>query len=112
MIPAGIAAFPKCYMDALCVHRTMSVFDWIGQAATLGVDGLELYPGFLLDLEDRQYIRRVRDAMAREGLRMPMLCAKARVPPIWPKVSDTFPVTGPKLPLMLGGLASAMLVQT
>jgi sugar phosphate isomerase/epimerase len=62
-------------MDDLCVHRTMSVFDWIAQAATLGVDGLELYPGFLLEIDNPTYIRHVRDAMASHGLRMPMLCA-------------------------------------
>jgi sugar phosphate isomerase/epimerase len=72
---AGIAAFPKCYMDELCVHRTMSVFDWIAQAAALGVDGLEMYPGFLLEIDDPAYIGQVRNAMASHGLRMPMLCA-------------------------------------
>jgi sugar phosphate isomerase/epimerase len=62
-------------MDELCIHRTMSVFDWIAQASTLEVDGLELYPGFLLDLEDPVYLGRVRDAMRAAGLKMPMLCA-------------------------------------
>ena len=33
------------------------------------------------------------------------------VPLIWPDASDIFPITRPKRPLMLGGLASAMLVQ-
>ena len=36
-----LAAFPKCYIDDLCVHQTMTLFDWIGMASTLGVDGLE-----------------------------------------------------------------------
>jgi hypothetical protein len=31
-----LAAFPKCYMDELCVHRSMTVFEWIELAATLG----------------------------------------------------------------------------
>ena len=24
-----LAAFPKCFMDDLCVHHTMTIFDWI-----------------------------------------------------------------------------------
>jgi hypothetical protein len=35
-----LAAFPKCYMDELCVDRTMSLGDWIEIGATLGVQGL------------------------------------------------------------------------
>ena len=45
----NLAAFPKCFMDQLCVDHTMTVFDWIELAATLGVDGLEFYSGFLRD---------------------------------------------------------------
>ena len=44
-----LAAFPKCYMDELCVNRTMSLSDWIEIGATLGVQGLEFYSGFLED---------------------------------------------------------------
>jgi sugar phosphate isomerase/epimerase len=73
--PAGIAAFPKCYMDELCITHTMTIFDWIAQARTLGVDGLELYPGFLESVTDHAYLGRVKDALARAGLQMPMLCA-------------------------------------
>ena len=42
-----IAAFPKCYMDELCIHKTMTVPQWIELASTLGVDGLEFYAGFM-----------------------------------------------------------------
>ena len=42
-----LAAFPKCYIDDLCMHHTMTLFDWIEMASTLGVDGLEFYSGFL-----------------------------------------------------------------
>ncbi len=69
-----IAAFPKCYMDELCVARTMTLFDWIELAAGLGVDGLELYPGFFASFEP-DYLARVKAAMARHGLAMPMLCS-------------------------------------
>lgn len=68
-----LAAFPKCYMDALCVDRSMSVFDWIEMASTLGVDGLEMYPGFFTSLEDA-YLDRVREAVEKRGMLMPMLC--------------------------------------
>ncbi len=68
-----LAAFPKCYMDALCVDRSMSVFDWIEMASGLGVDGLEMYPGFFTSLDDA-YLDRVREAIEKHGMTMPMLC--------------------------------------
>jgi len=46
-----LSAFPKCYMDELCVTLTLSLFDWIEMAATLGVDGLEMYPAFFASLD-------------------------------------------------------------
>ena len=55
-----LAAFPKCFMDQLCVDRTMTVFEWIELAATLGVDGLEFYSGFLRD--DDGFLRECWDA--------------------------------------------------
>ena len=42
-----LAAFPKCFLDALCVERTMRAEEWINLAAdTLDIDGLEFYWGF------------------------------------------------------------------
>ena len=42
-----LAAFPKCFLDHLCVAKTMSVDEWIDRAAAeLDVDGLEFYWGF------------------------------------------------------------------
>ena len=35
-----ISAFPKCYLDAICVNKTMTVFDWIEMAKLLGAEGL------------------------------------------------------------------------
>jgi sugar phosphate isomerase/epimerase len=59
-------------MDQLCVQRTMSLTDWIELAATLGVDGLEFYSGFI---EDRpEFLRSAKAALERHGLQMPMLC--------------------------------------
>ena len=69
-----LAAFPKCFMDHLCVSRTMSLFDWIEQAATIeGVEGLELYDGFFESFEP-DYLERVKKALENHGLAMPMLC--------------------------------------
>src|SRR5271167_4006891 len=67
-----LAAFPKCYMDELCVHHTMTLFQWIEQAATLGVDGLEFYSGFLED--DETFLKEVKAALVKHKLEMPMLC--------------------------------------
>ena len=68
-----LAAFPKCYMDELSVDRSMTLFQWIDMAADLGVDGLEMYSGFLMSL-DNDYLDRVREALARRKLVMPMMC--------------------------------------
>jgi sugar phosphate isomerase/epimerase len=67
-----LAAFPKCYMDDLCVHKTMTLFEWIELAATLGVDGLEFYSGFLDD--DEKFLNRVKSELEKHDLEMPMLC--------------------------------------
>ncbi len=68
-----IAAFPKCYLDAICVHRTMTVFDWIQMARSLDAEGLEMYEGFFTSLEDG-YIDAVAEAIHDAGFAMPMLC--------------------------------------
>ncbi len=69
-----ISAFPKCYMDELCISRTLSLIQWIDMAATLGVDGLEFYPGFFSSF-DTAYLEMIRERMHQHNLLMPMLCA-------------------------------------
>jgi sugar phosphate isomerase/epimerase len=69
-----LSVFPKCYMDALCVTRTMSLFEWIDLAATLGVDGVEMYPGFFESFEPA-YLERVARHLDEAGLEAPMMCA-------------------------------------
>jgi sugar phosphate isomerase/epimerase len=59
-------------MDQLCVDRTMTLLEWIELAATLGVDGLEFYSGFLNS--DSQFLAEAKNALTRHGLQMPMLC--------------------------------------
>jgi sugar phosphate isomerase/epimerase len=67
-----LAAFPKCYMDELCVHRTMTLRDWIEMGATLGVQGLEFYSGFLED--NKAFLQETKQSLEKHGLQMPMLC--------------------------------------
>jgi sugar phosphate isomerase/epimerase len=69
-----LSVFPKCYMDALCVTRTMTLFEWIDLAATLGVDGVEMYPGFFESFEP-SYLEKVSAHLRRAGLEAPMMCA-------------------------------------
>ena len=69
-----LSAFPKCYMDDLCVTKTMTLFDWIDLAATLGVAGVEMYPGFFESLEP-EYLDKVKKHLDAKGLEAPMMCA-------------------------------------
>jgi sugar phosphate isomerase/epimerase len=68
-----LAAFPKAFMDPLCVTGEMSVRDWVGLAATCDIDGLEFYSGFLELKEPRNWAG-ARAAAEDKGLPIPMLC--------------------------------------
>jgi sugar phosphate isomerase/epimerase len=68
-----IAAFPKCYLDEISVHRTMSVFEWIEMAKELGAEGLEMYVGFFPTFDD-SFVDSVGEAIRRAGFAMPMMC--------------------------------------
>src|SRR5438132_13918138 len=70
---AELAAFPKCYLDDIIVHKSMTLLGWVEQAATLGVDGLEMHDRFFDGASDafvEQVIARVHD----HNLSMPMMC--------------------------------------
>lgn len=69
-----ISLFPKGDLDALAVHRTMTVFDWIEKASALPADGLELYSG-MFERTDTGYLDAIGEALALHGFEMPMLCA-------------------------------------
>jgi sugar phosphate isomerase/epimerase len=73
-----LAAMPKCFMDALGISKTMTVFEWIDLAEIhlkpVGVTGLELHPGFLRSFAP-DYLRDVRNAIEDAGFTMPMFCA-------------------------------------
>ncbi len=68
-----LAAFPKAYMTALCKDGSMRVSEWIDLAATLDVDGLEWYAGFL-EMEDRTNWPRFRQQVEDHSLVIPMMC--------------------------------------
>jgi len=68
-----LAAFPKAWMDPLCVTGKMTLREWIDLAATLDLDGLEFYAGFL-DLADEQNWPIARAAVEAHGMTIPMLC--------------------------------------
>ncbi len=68
-----LSAFPKCYIDAIAVERSMTVFDWIEMARSLDADGLEMFDAFFESLDDA-YIHRVGEAIRAAGFAMPMLC--------------------------------------
>src|SRR6516164_10531265 len=69
-----LSVFPKCYMDELCVTKTMTHSDCIELAATLDVDGIEMYPGFLQSFEP-EYLARLKAQLFKHGLAAPMMCA-------------------------------------
>ena len=69
-----LAAFPKCYIDDLCVHHTMTVFDWIELASGLGIDGLELqrrvrlqYPRLPVILITAHYDNEIQERALSQG---------------------------------------------
>lgn len=68
-----LAAFPKAYMQALCRDGTMTVAEWIDLAATLGVEGVEWYAGFL-EMADEAAWPRFRRAVEAHGMTIPMMC--------------------------------------
>jgi sugar phosphate isomerase/epimerase len=69
-----LAAFPKCYLDDMTVHKTLTVEQWIDLVAEqLDVDGLEFYWGFTPD-QDPAALAALRERAAARGLAIPMMC--------------------------------------
>ena len=68
-----LAAFPKAYLHALCRDGSMTIADWIELAATLGVEGVEWYAGFL-EMADEAAWPRFRGAVEDRGMTIPMMC--------------------------------------
>ena len=68
-----LAAFPKAWMQELCVDGSLSLERWIEMVSTLDVDGLEFYSGFL-DLKDPSGWERYRVLAEDRGLAVSMMC--------------------------------------
>src|SRR5439155_7182772 len=68
-----LAAFPKCYLDALCVRRDMTVDQWIDLALQFDVDGLEFYWGFIPHDNPSEW-ERLRRKVESQHRAIPMMC--------------------------------------
>jgi len=68
-----LAAFPKGWLDDLCVSGSLSLAQWIDMGAELKVDGLEFFCGFL-DLDQRRRWGEYRRMVEDRGMTIPMLC--------------------------------------
>lgn len=60
-------------MQALCKDGTMKLAEWIELAATLQIDGLEFYAGFL-EMKDESAWAGFRQQVEQRGMTIPMLC--------------------------------------
>jgi len=67
-----LAVFPKCFIEALVVHKTMSVDEWINRAGELDVDGYEFLWGFVP--QEAAEIKRLRALVESKNLSIPMMC--------------------------------------
>ncbi len=68
-----LAAFPKAFIDDLCINGQMTIEDWINLASSLDIDGLEFYAGFL-ELADASSWGRWKEIALDAALEIPMLC--------------------------------------
>lgn len=68
-----LAVFPKAFMNALCKDGSMLLVDWIKIAASLDVDGLEWYAGFLEMNEEKNWSN-LRRIVEDYGKVIPMMC--------------------------------------
>ncbi len=68
-----LAVFPKCYLDDIIVHKTMTIIEWIKKAGQLGVDGLEMHNLFFEGMGDTD-IDEVLKVADKFGLVIPMMC--------------------------------------
>ena len=52
-----LAAFPKCFLDDILLHKSMTLFEWIHKASQLSVNGLEMYYPFFAGRTIRMWSR-------------------------------------------------------
>ncbi|MFI5358355.1 MAG: sugar phosphate isomerase/epimerase family protein [Opitutales bacterium] len=68
-----LAVYPKCFLPALVVDRTMTLAQWIAAVRReLDVDGLEFHWGFTPATREERL--RLRTDLAALGLAAPMMC--------------------------------------
>lgn len=70
---AHLAVFPKCFMEELTIKKTINVFEWIEIAASLNVEGTELFYGCLESM-DITYLNKIKEKLEECRLKMPMFC--------------------------------------
>jgi len=70
---AKLAAFPKCFLDDIIIHKSMTLFDWIEKAGQLGVDGLEMHNLFF-EGKNATYLDEVRTRCSDLNLSIPLMC--------------------------------------
>jgi sugar phosphate isomerase/epimerase len=69
-----LAAFPKCYLDAMLRDHSMSTIDWLRVAAAVPLDGVELYWPAVRHLTNDELLD-VRREADRLHLALPLMCA-------------------------------------
>jgi len=69
-----IAAFPKGLFYELISGEGMTIEDFVRRAPSLGIEGVELYPGFLTD-NDSRTLKRLRTVAEDVGIELPMMCS-------------------------------------
>ncbi|MDR3689384.1 MAG: sugar phosphate isomerase/epimerase [Fimbriimonas sp.] len=69
-----LAAFPKCFLETICVEHAMTPEQWIDLAATqLDIDGLEFFINFT-PVDDPAHMLALRKQTEAHGLTIPMMC--------------------------------------
>jgi sugar phosphate isomerase/epimerase len=68
-----LAAFPKCYVEALTLEKEMKMSEWLDLSDQFDIDGLEFFSGFA-PLESLDVWKGYALAAAQHGRSIPMLC--------------------------------------
>lgn len=68
-----LAAFPKCFVEALTLEKEMRVEEWLDICDQFDIDGLEFYSGFA-PIDDQARWEAYAKLAAKHDLSIPMLC--------------------------------------
>lgn len=69
-----LAAFPKGFFHQLIARDAMTIEDFVRRSPSMGLEGVELYPGFLPATDDLA-ITRLRAVAEGAGTDLPMMCS-------------------------------------